>query len=94
MENKKQKTVDILKETRKASENGKIRVKEFMGIKKKIKASLKLESKTIPQIIDETKLDASFVTYSLMTMMKYGDVQVDKIDDDDEYYFYKLKEVK
>jgi len=32
MENKKQKTVDILKETRKASENGKIRVKEFMGI--------------------------------------------------------------
>jgi len=94
MEKKNQRTADILKETRNVSESVKLRVKEFAGKKRKIKNSLKLESKTIPQIIDETKLDASSVTYYLMTMMKYGDIAVDRMDDDDEYYFYKLKEAE
>lgn len=91
MENKKQRTTDIIKKSRNVSQDVKIIVKEFVGIKKMIKASLKPEAKTIPQIVDETKLNASVVTYFLMTMIKYGDIVAGEIDDDDEYYYYNLK---
>lgn len=91
MENKKQRTVDILKAKTEVSENVKIRVKEFVKIKKTIKSVLKSEPKTIPEIVKETNIEASEITYSLMSMMKYGDIIADRVDDDDEYYYYKLK---
>jgi len=91
MENKKQKTVDVMKKRMEVSVDVKTRVKAFAKIKKTIKSVLKTESKTIPEIVAETNLKASDITYFLMSMMKYGDIIADRMDDDDEYYYYKLK---
>ena len=53
--------------------------------------SLKEEGKTIPQIAEATELSSPETTYYLMTLLKFGDVEVEGIDDMDEYYIYKLK---
>ena len=39
----------------------------------------------------EIDLPHDVVTYHLMTLQKYGDIEVDDIDDMDEFYLYKLK---
>ena len=92
MNAKKQLTVTILKETRKASETGKEAIKAYTRIKKKILEILKEEPKTIPQIAKEAELNIDEITYYLMSMRKYGLLTVADIDDDDEYYFYQLKQ--
>lgn len=92
MNAKKQLTVTILKETRKASETGKEAIKSYTRMKKKILEILKEEPKTIPQIAKEAELNIDEITYYLMSMRKYGLLTVANIDDDDEYYFYQLKQ--
>lgn len=92
MNAKKQLTVTILKETRKASETGKEAIKAYTRMKRKILEILKEEPKTIPQIAKEAELNIDEITYYLMSMRKYGLLTVANIDDDDEYYFYQLKQ--
>ena len=87
---KKIKTVSILKETRKVPEEVNDARKKYIQIRKTLREALKEESKSIPQLAAHTQLSLPDVTYYLMTMLKFGDVAVDGIDDMDEYYFYKL----
>ncbi len=89
MKEKKQ-TVRVMKEKREVSERVRAGVKEFNRIKKMIKNSIGDEPKTIPQIASETGLPDDTVVFYLMTLMKYGEVEVDRLDDMDEYYFYKV----
>ena len=86
------KTIDEIKKTRKASEEAKAKRKKFANIKKQIKECLKEKPKTIPEIASETGLDQEDITFNLMTMRKYHDVEVGEIDDMDEYFYYKLKQ--
>jgi len=87
---KKIRTVSILKETRKVPEHVNDERKKYVQIRKTLREALKEESKSIPQLAAATQLSLPDVTYYLMTMLKFGDVTVDGIDDMDEYYFYKL----
>ena len=89
---KKTKTVAILKETRKVSVQALEERKKYTRIRKTLLEGLKgEEGKTIPQLAEATGLDVSETTYYLMTLLKFGDVLVDGVDEMDEYFFYKLK---
>ena len=88
------KTIDKIKEKRTVSKEVTTRLKEFNKIKKAILNTLKEKPKSIPQIAEETKLPLDLVTFHLMTLMKYGSIEVDEIDDMDEYFFYKLTKTK
>jgi predicted Rossmann fold nucleotide-binding protein DprA/Smf involved in DNA uptake len=88
---KKERTIDIIKQKRTVSESVIEGRKKFNNFKKSIKDALKDAPKTIPQIAAEIQMPVHETTYYLMAMQKFGDVVVDSLDDMDEYYFYKLK---
>ncbi len=85
------KTIDIIKQKRKVSESVKQNIKDFNAMKKKILATMEIEHKSIPQIAEELQLPLDVVTYHLMTLQKFGFIEVSELDDMDEYYFYNLK---
>jgi len=89
-----EKTIDYIKQKRTVSEDLKEKRKEFVRIKKLILKALETEPKSIPQIAQETKLPLDVVTYNLMTLRKYGDIETGEIDDMDEYFSYKLIQKK
>ena len=88
---KQTRTIDIIKQKRKASESVLERRKLYSKIRKSILESLKEEAKSIPQIAMETQLALPEATYYLMSLQKFGEVMVKGLDDLDEYYFYELK---
>ncbi len=83
------KTIDHIKEKRTVSEELTKKRKEFTRIRKLILKSLETEPKTIPQIAQESELPLDVVTYNLMTLRKYGEIETGEIDDMDEYYYYQ-----
>jgi len=85
------KTIDIMKQKREVPESVKQNIKEFNAMKKKILATMQTEHKSVPQIAKELQLPLDVVTFHLMTLQKFGFVEVSELDDMDEYYFYKLK---
>lgn len=87
----KTKTINIIKEKRTVPEHVKQRMKEFNKIKKTIKNILKEGQKTIPEIAEAAELPQDVITYYLMTLLKYGDITAGDIDENDEYFYYKLK---
>ena len=89
---KTSKTIDHIKKIRTVSDEVKAKRKEFNRIKKLIVKALESEPKTIPQLAKEIDLSIDVITFHLMTLRKYGDVETGEIDDMDEYFFYKLKQ--
>lgn len=85
------KTIDEIKKIRTVSDELKERVKADAKIDRAILKALADQEKTIPQIVNEIKLESHIVTYHLMTLLKYGKIEAGEIDDMDEYYYYKLK---
>jgi predicted transcriptional regulator len=88
------KTIDVMKAKRKVSQRVKDNIKAFNKLKKKILKSLETGEKTIPEIAKEMEDDIDVITYNLMTLLKYGFIEAGEIDDNDEYYYYKLKNKK
>lgn len=88
------KTIDIIKEKRQVSDSVKRDMKAFNKLKKQILKSIETDQKTIPEIAKEIGVDMDVVTYSLMTLIRYGFIEASEIDDNDEYYYYKLKNKK
>ena len=88
------KTIDVMKEKRKVSQSVKDNIKAFNKLKKKIIMSLETGEKTIPEIAKEMEDPIDAITYILMTQIKYGTIEAGEIDEDDEYYYYKLKNKK
>jgi len=68
-----------------------ITMKDMPQIWRQLASCLEKESKTIPVLARELGLNSEIVTYHLMTMNKYSLVEADGLDDSDEYYAYKLK---
>ena len=66
-------------------------MKDFPQIWKSIMEDLLEEPKTIPQIAASLQQPSELVTWHLMTMNKYYIVESAGIDDNDEYFLYKLK---
>ena len=92
MEKKKKKTVKVLKETMKVSQEVKDNLKSFTRMKKAILNALKEKRMTVPQLAKALDISGDKAMYYLMTLQKYGFVVVDEIDDMDEYFYYKLKD--
>lgn len=88
---KKEKTIDIIKQERKVSPQVLEDRKTYSRNRKAIMEALKAGPKTIPQVAAETQLSLPDTTYFMMTLFKFGDVVVESLDDMDEYYFYELK---
>ena len=87
----KTRTIDIIKQKRSVAEGVNESRKQYNNYRKSIKETLGEEPKTIPQIAEQLKMPVSEITYFLMAMQKFGEIEVDSLDDMDEYYFYKLK---
>ncbi len=84
-------TIDIIKQKRTVADGVNESRKQYNSYRKSIKEALGEEPKTIPQIAEQLNMPVSEVTYFLMAMQKFGEIEVDSLDDMDEYYFYKLK---
>ena len=84
------KTIDVIKEKRTVSEDLKAKVKKFNKEKKAVLNSLKEGPRTIPQISKEIGFNEDKVTFILMTLRKFNDIETGEIDDMDEYFTYKL----
>ena len=85
------KTVDHMKQKRTVSAEVKAKVKAYNKIKKVILKALEEKPKTIPEIAGEVNLSIDEVTFYLMSLRKFGNVEADEIDDKDEFFYYKLK---
>ena len=90
--NEKKRTVDHMKAQREVSAEVKARVKMVAGIKKTIKKALEGKELTISEIAEETGMKPEEVTFYLMTMRKFGEIEFVDDDDVDEYYSYRIKE--
>lgn len=91
MEAETGKTAKFLRDKQGIPEKAKENLKEFVRIKKAIIDALKNGDMTIVQLSDKLSMPKDEVTFYLMTLVKYGDVAVGEIDDNDEYFTYKLK---
>lgn len=85
-----EKTIEYQKNKRQVPEELKNHVKEYNRGKKAIKNALKPGPRSVPQLAEETGMDPDRVMYVLMTLRKYNEVEVDELDDMDEYFTYKL----
>jgi len=90
MEAQTGKTAKLLRDKQGVPEKAKENLKEFVGIKKALIEALKNGEMTIPQLSEKLSMSKEDVTFYLMTLVKYGDVAVGEIDDNDEYFTYKL----
>ncbi len=88
------KTIDVMKEKRKVSDKVKENLKAFNKLKKLLLKALETGEKTIPEIAKELEIESDVITYHLMTLLKYGFIEAGEMDEDDEYYYYKLKNTK
>ncbi len=91
MEVEKGKTFRYLREKREVSQAAKDNLKQFVRIKKNILDALKENEMTIAELTQKLGMPKHEVVFYLMTLVKYGQVQIGTIDDMDEYYTYKLK---
>ncbi len=91
MEAKKGETYKVLKEKMTISQEIKDNLKTFTQIKKSILNALKERRMTVPELSKAIDMSTDRTMYYLMTLLKYGFVVVDEIDDMDEYFYYKLK---
>jgi heterodisulfide reductase subunit A len=66
-------------------------MKEYPLIWNSIVSVLDGTSLTIPQIAGQLGLEKDLITYHLMTMNKYSLVEPAGLDNDETYFFYKLK---
>lgn len=87
----KRDTCRIRREANPVSQQAKDNLKRFTAVKKKILESLLTEGFTVPQIAEKIQMDRSETLYYVMTLLKFGWVQVLGVDDKDEYYIYQEK---
>ncbi len=87
----KGRTVKIMREKRKVSEAVKENLKDFNKIKRAILSELQKEDLTIAQLSERIDMPKDELVYYLMSLVKFGFVQTDTIDDMDEYYNYKIR---
>jgi len=87
----KGKTAKYLRDKHGIPEQAKDNLKEFNRIKKTLLAALAEKEMTIKELSEATLMPLAEVTFYVMSLVKYGQVEVGAIDDMDEYYTYKIK---
>ncbi|MBN2345087.1 MAG: hypothetical protein JXO51_01770 [Candidatus Aminicenantes bacterium] len=91
MEEKKRETFKIKRESFTVPQQAKDDLKQFNAVKKRILEAMGGEGATVPQIAAKIGMDPAETLYYVMSMLKFGWVQVLGIDDMDEYYLYQVK---
>ncbi|HET19180.1 MAG TPA: hypothetical protein ENO16_01040 [Chromatiales bacterium] len=91
MEEKKRETFRIRRESFPVTQQAKDGLKRFNAVKKKIMDAMGGEGLTIPQIAERIGMSRPETLYYVMSMLKFGWVQVLGVDDMDEYYIYQVK---
>jgi DNA-directed RNA polymerase specialized sigma subunit len=91
MEVEKGKTFRYLREKREVTQEVKENLKQYVQIKKNILDALKEKDMTIDELTQKLTMPKNEIVFYLMTLIKYGNVEVGTIDDMDEYYNYRLK---
>ncbi len=91
MDAEKGKTAKFLKGTRTVPREVTEQLKYFTKTKNQLIKVLKEGAKTIPQLSEILGLPTDEVMFQLMSLLKYGFVETDEIDDNDEYFYYKIK---
>jgi len=69
-------------------------MKDMPQVWRRIEDSLSRNPMTIPALAGELNLPSELITYHLMTMNRYSIVEAAGVDDSDEYYVYKLKNLQ
>lgn len=92
MEDKTGNTFKIRRETHQVSQRVRDNLKSFNAIKKRIIEAFGNEELTIPQLAEKTGLNKEDTTYYTMSLLKFGLIQTVRLDDADEFYFYKIRE--
>jgi predicted transcriptional regulator len=90
MEKIKRDSFKIKRESHPVSQQAKDDLKQYNAVKKKILDSMGNEELTIPQIADKIKMSKAETLYYVMSLLKFGLIQVLRIDDMDEFYIYKV----
>jgi DNA-binding transcriptional ArsR family regulator len=89
--NTKRSTIQAMKERRKVPADLRESVKHYNAVKKAILGALADGPKSIPELAEKTGLTLDEVTWHVMTLRKFGSVETDRVDDADEYYYYRIK---
>jgi heterodisulfide reductase subunit A2 len=78
-------------ETENTEDTDLITMKEYPQLWKDMLEKINGSKKSIPQIAEELAMDKQVITYAMMTMNKYGIIMASGMDDDEIYYYYKIK---
>jgi predicted transcriptional regulator len=68
-----------------------VSMKEYSQLWKNILQTMEGDKKSIPQIAEELAVDKEVITYNVMTMNKYNVVMASGMDDNEQYYYYRIK---
>ncbi|MBN1950004.1 MAG: CoB--CoM heterodisulfide reductase iron-sulfur subunit A family protein [Bacteroidales bacterium] len=68
-----------------------LQMREYPQMWKNILSTLNGGKKTIPEMAEELNEKKELVTYHVMTMNRYGAVVPAGMDEDEEYYYYSIK---
>lgn len=92
MKAEKGKTIQYIKNIRTVTQQSRDQLKAYNKAKKDILGVLKKgDEMTIPEMAEKLNMPTQNVVYYLMSLLKYGFVVTTRLDDMDEYYYYKLK---
>lgn len=92
MDTKHKETYKIKRQNHTVSQKSKEQLKAYNLKKKKIIDNLTGKKLTIPELAKLCGYSEKETLYLVMSLLKFGDIQVSGIDDMDEYYYYKIKE--
>ena len=90
MEVEKGKTAKYLREKQGVPPKAIAQQKEFQRVKRLITKALEDGALSVDTLATKIDMSYSDTLYHLMSLVKYGFVQIGEIDDMDEYYTYKL----
>ena len=92
-EPKQKKPIQVLRERCGGmSDSLKAYYKEQNALRKQLREQLAGGPRTIPELVSASGLDSTKVTWHVMAMKKYGELQDAGLDGD--YYRYRLKEAE
>ncbi|MBN1668737.1 MAG: hypothetical protein JW862_16705 [Anaerolineales bacterium] len=81
---------DLRKQNREKVEIAQAMLKEQQVVRKAISRVIQGTPKSVPEIAAATELPPPEVLWHITAMKKYGEVVEDGLDDDFEYYLYRL----
>ena len=91
METARGKSYLALRKTREVAKEAKDNWKHFVQVRKSILEALKEGDLTTKQLTEKLQMPEHEVVYYVMSLVKFGYVQTGAIDDNEEYFYYKLK---